>query len=899
VAIAASWITASALGQAGFPLTGRFDGWSTLTIGDSELGSTLRIEPTSNRDWVVHGHPGEARRMSVTAILTPIRARGDQWKLAGVGCYATDDRFWHLALVESPNSNGAKRFIELSEMLDGEWNAQTILPDHIENGSREWQYGHAYRLKLTLGPEGILGEVRDGDTVLFRERRDFSPVAKAVISGRSGLTTSELTAEYSGVEAVESEWATKTSTSAHFPPYLGSNGHFFRTQFIGGKWWLTDPADKPFLVVTVDHVNYDAHFCEALGYAPFHRNLERRYGDEKTWAKDAVIRLKSWGFNALGAGCSPSLRRRGLPYTEYLSFGTAFADTAALVPKTNWTGWPDVFDPRWQKFCRIVASKTCTNEKDDPWLIGYTLDNELEWFGKSGQPWGIAEEAWKLPKERNAKIALVSALRTNYLGDVSHFNQDFGSSIDSFDALLNSTTPISPKCDGGREALMSFVRLAEEKYFTDTTQAIRAEDPNHLILGCRFAYDAPVPAVEAAGKTCDVVTVNIYPRVSLATGAVFGLKEHLDEFAQHTGRPLFVTEWGFPGLDAVDTKGLPLPSTEGAGMRVDTQAQRAACFRSMQTALFSHPSLIGSSFFMYADEPALGVSKSFPENSNYGLVSEMDGPYLPLVQAALEVNPTVSAIHENPPLVVTKTKDWLKPYPSEVTGISIGIVGNRYTVETQQLKLTKDAESGNAFDHVSLHTDQGWVDLGTYGPVIWLRDQGQNVWESPIRVEQVERTGPCELRVTLIGTQARTNVELRFFADAPYFLSRIVSVQSIASRPVSLRGVYHYPLWRSDEQATVQPYRPGVPDYWLPFGAWVSPRRDFALGALAQRDDSAFTVTFWRDAALHADFLRDLDVDLAPNHAWHANASESWAAVFLTRIDKSGRPDLSGVLVMP
>jgi len=153
--------------------------------------------------------------------------------------------------------------------------------------------------------------------------------------------------------------------------------------------------------------------------------------------------------------------------------------------------------------------------------------------------------------------------------------------------------------------------------------------------------------------------------------------------------------------------------------------------------------------------------------------------------------------------------------------------------------------------------------------------------------------------LTLSGAFARTTVELRFFADAPYFLARVVSVQSIASGPLSLRGAYHYPLWRADELSTVKPYMPGVPDYWLSLGAWMSPHGDFALGAIPQRDEPVFNVMFWRDVALHADFLRTLNIDLAPTQTWHAAPSEPWAAIFLTRIDKSGKPDLSGVLAMP
>lgn len=259
-------------------------------------------------------------------------------------------------------------------------------------------------------------------------------------------------------------------------------------------------------------------------------------------------------------------------------------------------------------------------------------------------------------------------------------------------------------------------------------------------------------------------------------------------------------------------------------------------------------------------------------------------------------NPKIPAIHANPPVLETKAKDWLKTYSTKDAGVSIHVDGKKVTVETNQIRLTKDAASGLAFDHVSLRTGGCWADLGTYGPVIWVRDHGQNLWESPDRIEAVERTGPRDLRLTLGGTLARSTVELRFFADAPYFLARIVSVQSTASGRLSLRGAYHYPLWRSDELAAVQPYKPGVPEYWLPLGAWMSPHGDYAYGALAQRDDSVFSISFWRDASLHADFLRSLDVNLGPTQTWLAPSAEPWAAIFLTRIDKFGRPDLSGVM---
>lgn len=83
----------------------------------------------------------------------------------------------------------------------------------------------------------------------------------------------------------------------------------------------------------------------------------------------------------------------------------------------------------------------------------------------------------------------------------------------------------------------------------------------------------------------------------------------------------------------------------GAGMRVDTQAQKARCYEIMQRALFALPFVVGSHYFMWADEPALGISTTFPEDSNYGLVSESDEPYKELTSTARRVNSQMFTLH--------------------------------------------------------------------------------------------------------------------------------------------------------------------------------------------------------------------------------------------------------------
>jgi hypothetical protein len=64
---------------------------------------------------------------------------------------------------------------------------------------------------------------------------------------------------------------------------LTQGSGFFRTLQAEGRWWLVDPEGKPFFDIGTDHVSYGGHWCEALGYAPYHRNVAAKYGSEAAW----------------------------------------------------------------------------------------------------------------------------------------------------------------------------------------------------------------------------------------------------------------------------------------------------------------------------------------------------------------------------------------------------------------------------------------------------------------------------------------------------------------------------------------------------------------------------------------------------------------------------------------
>lgn len=583
------------------------------------------------------------------ATVIPRAAAARDWKLAGISLAQDERNFWHLALVEKPDSQDKGHFVELSEMRSGQWLAQQNLR-RIGRGDMalDWQYGVPYRLRLALSAAGIEGWVLSAEGAEL-VHLGFAFTADAVRTGRPALRVSNLRAAFDDVAVTaDTEGAVPRPVPGQkeFPEYavpgsgirasIPANG-FFQVEKDGDRWWFVDPRGERFYAVGTDHVNYWAHWCQKLGYAPYHRNCEKLYGSPEKWAESAARRLREWGFNLLGAGNVEQVRYRGLAHTLFAAFGSTFSDISALVEKTTWTGFPNVFDPRWEPYCAARAKAACAGNRSDPWLLGYFLDNELEWYGKTHAQDGIWTETMKLPPDHTGKQALVQRLRKAH-GTLDAFNTAWGRHAASWDEVL-AWTALPPASDEARAVQRAFLEEVAERYFAVAAAAVRKADPNHLVIGSRFAGDAPEWAWRACARHCDVVTFNHYPRIDFESGDLSSLAGVFGRYYELTQRPLMITEWSFPALDS------GLPCTAGAGMRVDTQEQKAKCFEVMQHLHFRLPFLVGSDYFMWVDEPAEGISDTFPEDSNYGLVDVEDRPWPELTAMAARLNPLAVRLH--------------------------------------------------------------------------------------------------------------------------------------------------------------------------------------------------------------------------------------------------------------
>jgi hypothetical protein len=446
-------------------------------------------------------------------------------------------------------------------------------------------------------------------------------------------------------------------------PVFGATG-FFRTERRDDRWWLVTPEGHGFFSLGIDVVSPDvgatfvegreAMFAELpdlgrplaahYGYADergslpeergrqfghgrsfdfYAANLQRKYGPDylPIWRDTAIQRLRAWGFNTIGNWSEPGLlARREMAYVVPIHVYGNFARVSS-----GWGKMADPFDPAFAAAVDGDAIKAASAYRDDPYLIGYFVDNELAWgLGNAADPqlrYGLAVETLRLGPASPAKRAFVAQLADKYR-DAEHLAAMWGITIDSWTGLGEANLSLSAP-NLARSAviddLRAFNRLFAEAYFRIVTAAIRRHDPHHLYLGSRFQARTP-EAVEACAKYCDVVSSNVY-REELGG-------EEWRHF--HTlGKPAMIGEFQFGSTDT----GLFWPGLYD----VASEEQRGPAYAAYIRSALANPDIVGCHWFQYVDEPLTGRLLD-GENGNMGFVAVTDRPYGSLVSAAREAN---------------------------------------------------------------------------------------------------------------------------------------------------------------------------------------------------------------------------------------------------------------------
>ena len=602
----------------------------------------------------------------------------------------------------------------------------------------------------------------------------------------------------------------------------------------------------------VDHVKWTGQWCERTRRAAYHETNLKKYGTKAAWETNTLARLDKWGFNMLGAGCDSDLRHRGLAHTIYLDIGgkmTKKGGECAIRPNPGNVpcgGFPNVFSPEWERMCEQVAQEMCVKSKDDPDLVGYFIDNELAWWGNGGM-WeddalagGLFGCVVALPPEHSARKAL-----DEFLGGGSR-----------------GRSPSHAK-----EAKVAFLSLVAERYFSVATAAIRRADPNHLILGCRFAGFKGAHEVvwRAAGRYCDIVTFNCYPWVDLDSGDVMAgtalrnmrFDDALAERCSWTQKPFMVTEWSFPALDS------GLPCLHGAGQRFRTQHERTRATEVFLRAMIASKPIVGHSYFMWVDEPYWGIRKDLPEDSNYGLLSEDDEPY-PLVEVFSRMRPSVFSRS-----------------------------GDEYSLKNHGgMELHGHIGGKQMIDAVSLCG----AEIGSWNAMLQFEDCGKAIWRETEKVVDVD--WDAVRRMLTIRAEGGVG-DIRFVVthememdgDRPCFLVRCAKIENIGRDDLKLERIY-FRQYAPYAMATVN--KAQVPSLWKePKRAeWNDPATGRRWGLWTNAKDADRFFRYYvssKDGSVHPDagFKPHESVVIAPGAVYVPPRDCSWAMAEADSTDHS------------
>ena len=838
-----------------------------------------------------------ASNVTVEAVFTPAKSDAPGWNIASVAIVDDERNYWHVALVEAPQEQGLWHNFEVCEMRGGEWLAQGNLKMEIneESGTR-WAFGKPYRLILSLDKGGITGTVKAEDGTLLLRRR-FAFTAPAVRRGRPAIRIGGITGTFTDVRASWSEPVAEAASLRTFPPYdvpdiapdirADATGFFRVEQKPDGRWWAIDPLGRGTVLLGVDHVTFWGHWCETLGYHPHERKNRAKYADKAQWEAEALGRLKQWGFNMLGAGCDPALKHRGLIHTEFLNIGDHLAtlgDEYDITPNEHrpCSSFPNVFHPDFEAYCRYVARLRCVPNRDDPWLFGYFIDNELAWWGRGEPETGLFDAAMKKGAAHTAKIALRDFLAARCDSDIDKLNAAFGTALKDFDALL-ALDALPHRTPVAHDLKKAFLELVAERYFSVTAKAIRDADPNHIVMGARFAGTwGTAPIVwEVSGRHCEIVTFNFYPMADLDENRVYSefgrngepVTDHFTKYFGYGNRPMLITEWSFPALDA------GVPSVHGAGQRFRTQDGRTQATELFAKTMLSLPFLLGYDYFMWVDEPALGISTPFPEDSNYGLINEDSVPYPQITEMFTALHKEVSAWRHKPAPEIKAVTRKTPPPPLDVARKATAAdapaaqftrEGDTFRASNGRLTLTGRVGARAMIERIAL--DGEAQDYGRYTAMIMARDaDGKNRWTETHIVKAVEgrvENGVVVIDITGEGAAAKERFEvthrLILPPGSPWFIAEAVQVKNTGAVPVNLCSLY-FRLNNGFRNVPekLPPNLWGVP----PSGCWLDTTDGRYLGAVAAQS-SGILVNFWLNpegGGQHPDVRMELEeTPLAP-----------------------------------
>lgn len=335
---------------------------------------------------------------------------------------------------------------------------------------------------------------------------------------------------------------------------------FFHVAKVDGRWWMVDPEGCLFVSVGINTVNAEGKGIKAT--ADFlHEN----------------------GFNTLGCWSAGETFRKSpqpLPYCLRWNYMLTYSgQRKAKYPGTGAAKAIYPFDPEFAAFCE-EHSKELERTRNDPWLMGHFIDNELPLDEDD-----IVSNYLKFPASDPCHQAAAKFMTTRKAGKPDKW------------------------------ANRAFLQLVVSEYYRQVYTAMKRHDPNHMSLGSRFyGKNLHTPSMfKAAGPYTDVISVNYYHSWGPTS-------DHpLDEWAELSGKPILITEW-YARTDG----------TGGAGWYVKTEADRGKFYQHMAIGLLENRNCVGWHWFKYS-RMFIGEDQNHPSVDLFSACKAVNTQVYPLV----------------------------------------------------------------------------------------------------------------------------------------------------------------------------------------------------------------------------------------------------------------------------
>ena len=481
--------------------------------------------------------------------------------------------------------------------------------------------------------------------------------------------------EYLQAEAAMDIPERETSTLSHFggvkEKQFEATG-FFRTQQDGNRWFLVDPQGYAFYSMGIDIIGQgiggnvegirslhewlpaedDAKYSDAWNKADYIQdirsktgfstqnlfdfgvaNLIKAFGEQwhENWSKITARRLIEWNVNTIGNWSDQAFATKSK--TPYVRNMEGFPTTQKRI----FRDFPDVFSTEYQERANEFAAQLVSS-KDNPYLIGYFMNNEPGWAYVS--EFNLAEQLLSQGDGFASKDTLIAFLSEKYNEDVKAFNKAWGTNFDTFEQLNEPIRRAAGLSSAAGADLKAFSKLMLEEYIRVPAFAAKKIDPNHLNLGIRWASSALKQKWRFAGSQyLDVFSMNNYSddpteRLDIAAEMSEGMPVLIGEF--HHG----AMEGGHSSYGARWTK---------------TEAERAIAYRYYAERAASHPNSIGIHYFAFHDDPVLGRFDG--ESFHQGFVTTAHKPYTDFVAGYKKANDGLYDVLLNKRKPVEKYRD--------------------------------------------------------------------------------------------------------------------------------------------------------------------------------------------------------------------------------------------------